>query len=124
MEWNDIGRENLRAARLSQTLQARSAVSRAYYAMHAVLTNALIGAGYVPAANRQTPPHNAQPNLIGQHLAAEGHEFVRDLRAICRRLYAARLDADYNRRVTVDARMSLQAVRDAHRAFRMLEVTP
>jgi uncharacterized protein (UPF0332 family) len=124
MEWNDIGRENLRAARLFQTAQARSAVSRAYYAMHAVLTNALIASGYVPAATRQTPPHNAQPNLIGQHLAIEGQQFVRDLRAVCRRLYAARLDADYNRRVTVDAKVALQAVRDAHRAFQLLEVAP
>jgi uncharacterized protein (UPF0332 family) len=124
MEWNAIGRDSLRAARRSQDDQARSAVSRAYYAFHSVLTDALIAAGYVPAANRQTPPHNAQPNLIGAHFAGRGMQYVRDLRAIYRRLYAARLDADYNRRVTVDARVSLQAIRDAHRAFQMLEVTP
>ena len=124
MEWSEIGRDSLRGARRSQNKHVRSAVSRAYYAVHAVLTGALVNAGYRPAGNRQTPPHNVQPNLIGVHLAGKGDAFVRDLRAIHRRLYRARLDADYNRRATMDSRVSLQALRDAHRAFQMLEVTP
>jgi len=41
-----------------------------------------------------------------------------------RRLYAARRDADYNRRVTIDASVSLQALRDAHAVFLMFEVSP
>ncbi|HYO09388.1 MAG TPA: hypothetical protein VER17_10485 [Tepidisphaeraceae bacterium] len=124
MEWDEIGQDSLRAARRAQSEHVRTAVSRAYYAFHSVLTRALIDAGYALAANRQTPPHNAQAKLIGEHFGGRGNHFVRDLRAIYRRLYAARLDADYNRRATVDSRVSLQAVRDAHRAFQMLEVTP
>ena len=124
MDWKEIGRDSLRAARRCQEHHARSAVSRAYYAFHSALTDALTAAGYVPAPNRQTPPHLAQAALIGQHLSGKGAKFVRDLRAVYRRLYAARLDADYNRRVTVDARVSLQSIRDAHRGFMLLEVTP
>jgi uncharacterized protein (UPF0332 family) len=124
MEWTDVGRDSLSAARIALKDRPRSAVSRAYYACHSVLAAALEGGGYATPANRQTPPHNAQARLIGLHLAHRGPGFVRDLRAVVRRLYAARLDADYNRRVTVDARVSLQAVRDAHRAFQLLEVAP
>ena len=124
MEWHEIASDSLQAARQAQAGHARSAVSRAYYAFHAALTNVLINAGYAPAENRQTPPHNAQARLIGVHLSDRGPGFVRDLRAIHRRLYAARLDADYNRRVSVNSEVSLQALRDAHRAFQMLEVAP
>jgi len=124
MDWDGIGRDSLDAARRSHGLHARSAVSRAYYAAHSVLTRALVDAGYRMAANRQTPPHAAQPNLIGLHLASRGQRFVQELRARVRRLYAARLDADYNQRVTMDNRVSLQAIRDAYSIFLMLEVRP
>jgi hypothetical protein len=124
MEWHDIGRDSLRAARAAQGLFARSAVSRAYYACHSVLTAALVDAGYQAANNRQTPPHNAQARLVGDLLDERGASYVRELRSIVRRLYAARLDADYNRRVTIDHAVSLQAIRDAHRALVMLGVTP
>jgi hypothetical protein len=124
MEWNDVGRDSLRAARRLQLEQPRSSVSRSYYACHSVLASALIASGYVVPNDRQTQPHNAQARLIGLHLSGRGPGFVRDLRAVVRRLQSARLDADYNRRVTVDRRTSLQALRDAHRALAMLEVTP
>jgi len=118
VDWLSIGHESLRAARRLQATEGRSAISRAYYAAHSVLTQALTDAGYVPAAaNRQTPPHEAQPNLIGLHLASRGERFVRELRATIRRLRQARLDADYNRRATIDAVVVRQAIRDAHRVF-------
>ena len=124
MHWNEIGRDSLRAARAIQDSNARSSISRAYYAAHSVLTEALLNAGYVPPRARQTPPHMLQPALIGQFLNGKGERVVRELRVTVRRLYAARLDADYNRRVTIDSGVSLQAVRDAHAMFLMLEVNP
>ena len=124
MEWQEIARENLAAARHEQERGPRSSVSRAYYAFHCLLTHILVDAGYRPAGNRQTPPHLAQANLIGRYLGVRGALFVRDARAILRRLYHLRLDADYNRRVTIDSRVALQAVRDAHRAFKLMEVLP
>jgi hypothetical protein len=124
MDWDGIGRDSLQSARRSHGMHSRSAVSRAYYAAHSVLTHALVDAGYQLAANRQTPPHAAQPNLIGVHLALRGRRFVQELRSRVRRLYAARLDADYNQRVTIDQKVSLQAIRDAYSIFLMLEVQP
>ena len=124
MNWNAIGRDSLVAARELQSSRPRSAVSRSYYAAHAVLASALVVAGYVPAGNRQTPPHAAQAKLIGLHLATRGQWFVRELRTIVRRLYAARIDADYDRRTTVDRSVAKRAVRDAHVVFLMLGVTP
>lgn len=124
MDWDDIGRENLNAARRVQEAQPRSSVSRAYYAVHSVLAKALTDAGYVPPVNRQTPPHEAQPKLVARYLAHLGRKVVRELRSTIRRLYAARLDADYNRRVSIADDVSLQAVRDAYAVFLMLKVTP
>lgn len=124
MDWNEIGRNSLSAARLANGSHARSSVSRAYYACHAVLTRALVQAGYTPSGSRQTPPHAAQANLIGVYFAGKGDRFVRELRAVIRRLYAVRLDADYNRLASFDKHVSLQAQRDAYRAFRLLEVAP
>jgi uncharacterized protein (UPF0332 family) len=124
MEWNDIGRSSLHAARHAQQSQPRSCVSRAYYAAHSVLTQELVGAGYVPPRNMQTPPHRDQPELIGQYLGSRGPAAVKDLRAAFRRLYKWRLDADYNRGATVDSQLALQAVRQAHEAFRIMQVTP
>jgi len=124
MTWNDLGRDSLGAARLVQLLHPRSSISRAYYAAHSVLAEALIGQGYTPPVGRQTPSHEAQPGLIRRHFAARGTRFVRELQAVIRRLYAARLDADYNRRVTIDPEVSRQAVRDAHAVFAMLGVLP
>jgi hypothetical protein len=90
-----------------------------------VLTQSLLDAGYVPADNRQTPPHHAQAKLIGDYLTPRlGTRVVRELRATVRRLYAARLDADYNRRLTIDVSVSRQAIRDACSVFLMLEVVP
>jgi uncharacterized protein (UPF0332 family) len=124
MDWNEIGRDNLSAARGAHATHVRTVISRAYYAAHSVLTQALIDEGYIPERNRQTPPHSAQARLIGLHLAGRGQRFVREMREKIRRLYAARLDADYNRRVTIDSTVSRQALRDAHSVFSMLEVTP
>ena len=124
MDWDAVGRDSLAAARELQNSRPRSAVCRSYYAAHAVLASVLVAAGYVPGANRQTPPHEAQAKLIGLHLAARGQRFVRELRTIVRRLYVARIDADYDRRTTVDRSVAKRAVRDAHVVFLMLGVTP
>jgi len=124
MDWNEIGRSSLSAARRVRQEHPRSAISRAYYAAHSVVTTALLDAGYLPEAGRQTPPHTALASLIRRYLIGRGQRLVRELQATIRRLYAARLDSDYNRRVTIDKTVALQAVRDAHAVFGMLEVEP
>jgi hypothetical protein len=124
MTWADLGRDSLSAARVVRVAYPRSGISRAYYAAHSALAQVLIDLGYTTPANRQTQPHDAQPGLIRKYFSDRGARFVRELQAVIRRLYAARLDADYNRRVTIDEEVSLQAVRDAHVVFAMLGVLP
>jgi uncharacterized protein (UPF0332 family) len=122
MTWIEIGRNNLQAAKRTLTDEPRSAASRAYYAAHVVLADALVGHGCPLQAGRQTPPHNAQAKLIGSHLAHRGASFVRELRAVIRRLQARRIDADYKRTVTVDRALALDSIRDASTLFEMLSV--
>jgi uncharacterized protein (UPF0332 family) len=122
MTWTQIGKKNLHAAKQLANLHPRSSSSRAYYAAHAVLADALAKAGYLPGRGRQTPPHDQQRSLISSHLATKGQRVVRELRAVIWRLYAYRLDADYRRTVAVDRARALESVRDACTLFRLLGV--
>ena len=122
MTWDEIGKNNLQAAKRTLDDQPRSSASRAYYAAHVVLADALVTAGYPLTPGRQTPPHVAQAQLIGAHLGGRGPAFVREARAVVRRLYARRLDADYRRTVTVDRAIARESVRDASTLFELLEV--
>lgn len=121
MTWIEIGKNNLQAAKRTLNEEPRSAASRAYYAAHVVLTSGLVQAGYPLPAGRQTPPHEPQANLIGRHLAHLGAAAVREARAIIRRLYSRRLDADYRRTATVDRAVALESVRDASTLFQLLD---
>ena len=122
MTWVEIGKENMAAAKHLITGQPRSAVSRAYYTPHAVLTDALVAEGYVPLSPRQTPPHSLQAKLIGLHLTWLGVSGVRRAREIMRRLYGRRIDADYKRTVTTGRATALESVRDASELFLLLGV--
>lgn len=119
MTWAEIGKNHLLAAKQAQKEFPRSSVSRAYYAARVVLTQALIDGGWVPVANRETAPHHLQPRLIGQYLAQRGQRFVRELRALIRRLYDRRLDADYRRTVTVGKSAALDSIREGSAVFVM-----
>jgi uncharacterized protein (UPF0332 family) len=122
MTWNEIGKNSLQAAKQAKHDFPRSSISRAYYAAHAVLTAALIDRGWIAGADRNTPPHNAQPRHIGQYMAPDGPQVVRELRRLIRRLLDRRLDADYTRTVAVDASMVLDSIRDCSAVFVMLGV--
>jgi len=122
MTWKDIGKDHLQAAKQALERHPRSAASRAYYAAHVVLAEELIAAGCVLGSRRETPPHNAQAQLIGMHLAGRGASFVRELRSVVRRLYSRRLDADYKRTVTLDRALALDSVRDASTLFSLFDV--
>ena len=117
MDWIQVGQDHLRAAKLLLGKHPRSAVSRAYYAAHSVLTDRLVRAGWVPAGNRQMPPHDRQSRLLQQHLGANPQ-----LRALIGKLYTRRIDADYNRQATIGNDIARQAVRDACALFILLKV--
>jgi uncharacterized protein (UPF0332 family) len=122
MAWVDMARNNLLAAKRMCKAHPRSAVSRAYYAAHVLLTDALIRAGYVPAPPYETAPHKQQANLVGIHLSAGGPQFVSDLSLAVARLYKSRLDADYSQLAAVGASQAKEAVRDAVEVFQLLKV--
>ncbi|MGA2497644.1 MAG: HEPN domain-containing protein [Tepidisphaeraceae bacterium] len=123
MTWSEIGKNNLQAAKLNLAGQPRSAASRAYYAAHVVLAEKLVANGCPLSPGRQTPAHAAQASLIGRHLAHEGTKVVRELRAVIRRLYARRIDADYKRNVTMDRLLAMESIRDASTLFQLLKVS-
>ncbi len=122
MTWPEIGKNNLRAAKRTLEEEPRSSTSRAYYAAHVVLADVLVQAGYTLSLGRQTPPHAHQAKLVGQHLAHYGVSSVRELRAVVRRLYARRIDADYKQTVTVDRSTAMDSIRDASTLFRLLSI--
>jgi uncharacterized protein (UPF0332 family) len=123
MTWNEIGKDHLKAAKMLAKDHPRSSSSRAYYACHVVLTEALTAQGYVPPAGRQTQPHEAkQLELIRRHLSGRGVRVVRELRRLISRLYTRRLAADYRRTATIDAAVALDSLRDASTFFVLLSV--
>jgi uncharacterized protein (UPF0332 family) len=122
MAWIEIARNHLLAAKRMCKAHPRSAISRAYYAAHVILTDKLLAVGYIPAAPYQTAPHRQQSILIGLHFAAEGAVFVTGLSQAVSRLYKARLDADYSRLASIEPPQAKEAIRDAAEIFALLEV--
>jgi uncharacterized protein (UPF0332 family) len=122
MAWETIARDHLLAAKRMCKAHPRSAISRAYYAAHVLLTDALIGAGYVPTPPYETVPHKRQAIEVARHLASRGTALVTDLSLAITRLYKSRLDADYSRLAPMDAVRAKEAIRDAVEIFGLLQV--
>jgi len=118
--WQEIGLSSLYAAQmLYEQKQFRSSVSRSYYAAFSVITHQLVEAG-ARFGQQETPPHQAVPKLMKQYLTLPGWQMTGSI-AIIRRLYAARIAADYQRRVT-NGPTARAAIRDSVALFRYLEV--
>lgn len=114
--WLDIARSNKRAAsRLFEEGYYRSAISRAYYAVYARATQALVSQGVSMAGGREGPNHRKvvpmlQANLkkspwVGQSFAA---------------LYLLRCRADYVASDTITWRDGRSALTIMLRIFEML----
>ncbi len=113
--------ENLKAAReLYQTQQYRSSVSRSYYAAFSILTEELAALGVDFGEEQETPNHKGLPKLMKLHLLLPNKAKANCI-AIIRRLYAARIAADYQRRTT-DQVVARDVLRDTAVLFRFLEV--
>lgn len=105
--WQEIGIDSFRAGReLIDNGRYRSSVSRFYYAAFSLLTHELSESGADFGDDQETPNHKGLPKLI----------------AIIRRLYSARISADYQRRTT-DEVITRSMMRDAATLFRLLGVT-
>lgn len=116
MTWIEIAKDHLAAAQMVVRKHPRCAASRAYYAAHCLIANALINAGYTLPTHRQTHSHQEQPGLVRRYLNS------RRISTLATRLYTVRIDADYNRRATVDFRLGMEAIRDASEVFKLLRI--
>lgn len=115
--WHEIGQQNYVAGRdLLNLQQYRSSVSRFYYAAFSLLTHELREAGVTFGSDQETPNHKGLPKLVKQHLPVA---YRQECVAILRRLYAARIDADYHRRTTNEA-VAEDARRDTASLLRYL----
>ncbi len=119
--WLEIGLDSFYAAQsLYEQKRYRSSVSRSYYAAFSVVTHHLTKAGARFGGPQETPAHQAVPKLMKLHLPLPQRQLAGSV-SIIRRLYAARLAADYQRRTT-DEVTAREAIRDAIAVFRYLEV--
>ncbi len=92
--WQEIGLSSFYAAQtLYEQKQFRSSVSRSYYAAFSVITHQLVEAGAC-FGQQETPAHQALPKLMKQYLTLPDWQMTGSI-AIIRRLYAARIAADY-----------------------------
>lgn len=121
MDWDAIGRENLRAAQsLKGSKHWRSSVSRAYYAAFGVL-NHILPRAEAPPAEHRTHRHRQLTGLVRRHLDRLTVSRNRSPRTTITRLYNARLAADYDERMSHDEKVALNALRGALAVFHCLE---
>lgn len=117
--WPDIAIGNLRAAGdLIRLGQYRSSISRAYYAVFAAATHRLSEAKVNFPKGWAAPHHDQLPDLIKDHLRKLPQDACYRVPNLIRRLYFARLGADYHperafknhdaRAVLMDARTALK----------------
>lgn len=119
--WKEIGQDSFQAGReLFDRKRYRSSVSRFYYAAFSILTHELRLVGAQFGNNQETPGHRELPKLLKLYLTLPSRQKAEAI-AISRRLYAARIDADYQRRTT-DGVTAQDAMRDAANLFRYLEI--
>jgi uncharacterized protein (UPF0332 family) len=122
MEWDAIGRENIKASHHAKSGQYwRTSISRAYYAAFDALNHVLLPLENPPPRYR-THRHQDLDGLIKRHLTGFSASKNRSLRVTVTRLYKARLAADYDERMSHDESVALAALRDAFTIFHALEV--
>jgi uncharacterized protein (UPF0332 family) len=119
--WQEIGIDNFRAGRdLFDAGYYRSSVSRFYYAAFSVLTHELSLAGADFGADQETPNHKALAKLIRLHLPLSERK-KSELISLIRRLYSARITADYQRHTT-NEQITRGILRDTAYMFRTFGV--
>lgn len=122
--WDDIARDNLQAAGLLQQAgHYRSSISRSYYAAFSAVTLVLQRSLCSMPNGWETPQHRDVPQLIEKTLRNRlKRPRLSQLKLAIRRLYRARLEADYRSVVQLRPDVVRDARRDACYVFRMLGV--
>jgi len=122
-QWRDMAEITLKTAKLLRDQSdARSCVSRAYYAVYQVATSVCVAHGDVPQFPQgwNNPSHDQLPDLIlnnGDYTRAAR----RTLRRILREMRTLREDSDYRAGRTVDSQTIRTALAMADTAFGLLE---
>lgn len=121
-EWLAMANEQASAASvLNDRGLKRPAVSRCYYAVYSLVTASLVRQGMRTFGRWKNPEHASLPSLITHNLPSLGMKSRRDLSTLTRRLRAAREDADYRPKATIDEASQRNCIRDMHAAARVLE---
>ena len=98
----------------------RSSVSRSYYVAYSAITSALIHQGITLGYGGNNPGHAGLPVLVVNNLTSLPLTVRYDLNKALRRLYRARVEADYAAVIVVDNAAAKRSIRDLARVFQIL----
>ena len=121
--WQAISLNSRKAAQYLLEVECdRSSISRSYYAAYAAITSALVRQGITLGHDGNNPGHAGLPTLIVNNLTLLPLSVRFDLNKALRRLYAARIEADYDPVKSIDGTATLAAIRDVNRIFMFLAI--
>jgi len=120
--WREMSLDSRRAAQEALTAgRLRSSISRSYYASYCAVTSRLSGR-FTFDYSGNNPAHSDLPNLIFYNLNVVDESVRRDIRKAVAQLWKARIEADYVPTAYIDRDIALNALRDASRVLRLLEI--
>ncbi len=121
--WKEIAEDARKAADLChQRGRYRSAVSRSYYAMFAMVTAAMRQRNLTPPADRETWSHARVPYMVMTYLRNDlGTQATNDLIRRLNEAYRKRIGADYYSSVVVDEVAARRSVADTRAVIGILE---
>jgi uncharacterized protein (UPF0332 family) len=133
VDWREMGFGSIKAAkellkhRRDQPDQTddflRSSISRAYYAVFSITTAELLHTNVNFKPGWEGPTHTKLPQLARNNLKNLSVRDRRDLCTIIRRLYLARIDADYTPGATIDRTLAFSVLHQAILAFKFLGIS-
>jgi len=121
--WRAISRDSHKAAlRLLEVGCYRSGVSRAYYAAYAAITSALVQQRITLGYGGNNPGHAGLSVYVLNNLTRLPLVTRFEINKALRRLYAARIEADYNSAATITGAVVVEALRDLNRVLTPLGI--
>ncbi len=123
--WNEMSvsaREAAQSMLSDSDNHIRSSISRSYYAAYSALAGTLSERHIVFPDGRNNPPHSELATYINRNIGGLTDFDRQTLRRAIRRLWAARVDADYIPTASMDASIARDALRDAVMIMRKLGV--
>jgi hypothetical protein len=120
--WREMSLDNRKAAQQLLLVGChRSSISRSYFAAYCILTE-VFSETVTFSHGGNNPSHQDLPQLILHNLHALPMHRRMELLAAFRRLWKARVDADYGPKALIGRFEALSAFREANRIFYVLGV--